>query len=300
MSATYATLAQLRAELDTRDTDTSTDEEMIRALAYCTDRIDRAIESYTFFPMLDTLLCDSTYFTDEHTMRLDKPVLEVTSLTGFDGEAKTQWNKQPSTLSAADYRLDPLNNTPALRIVWLALYDAYLDGAVFSNRTQYVYINGVVGYHSNYGTAWVSSTDTLQANINATSTTLSVNDADGADALTNSPRFSPGNLIRINSEYMAILAVNGSTNELTVKRGLYGSTAASHVATDTIDTYQVEPAINRACYRWAAQLIGERGNFAVLQVDALGGTTRFPVDMPGEVKAVLHRYPHLYNGGIGV
>lgn len=78
----------------------------------------------------------------------------------------------------------------------------------------------------------VSDDNTLQANINDSVTSLTVNDAsefyDPADYTENSI------YIEIGSEIMEVTAINTSTNVLTVTRAQWGTAAASHTAGDEI------------------------------------------------------------------
>ena len=70
--------------------------------------------------------------------------------------------------------------------------------------------------------------DTLGADIGST----------GATSITvTTAVFQPGHVIKIDSEYLWVYAVNGTT--LTVTRGFYGSTAATHSNAATIDIITV-------------------------------------------------------------
>ena len=69
-----------------------------------------------------------------------------------------------------------------------------------------------------------------------TTTTLNgaINDSTTSVVYTGSDVFSVGDIIRIDSEYMDVTAVNAGTNTLTVTRGHVNSDAASHADTEAI------------------------------------------------------------------
>ena len=119
--------------------------------------------------------------------------------------------------------------------------------------------------------------------MSSSATTLNVSDG---------TLFSIGQLIRIESEYLAITAI--STNALTVVRAIRGSTAASHVQTTAIDIWKPEPAIVRAASRWAAYISKRQGHFQTVTIDGLGGATQFPQDMPKEVENILNELPNIH------
>lgn len=97
--------------------------------------------------------------------------------------------------------------------------------------------------------------------LSSGATTLTVSDADGTDVDGVSPRFQVGHLLRIESEYLRVIAVDTGTNQLTVQRGVHGTTAASHAQDTAIETYQPVPAIRDLCMRYAELLYRSIGIF---------------------------------------
>jgi hypothetical protein len=84
-------------------------------------------------------------------------------------------------------------------------------------------VSGIWGWHDDWSRAWKASGDTLQAVIDAEATTLLVSAADGDDAEGEAPRFQAGQLVRIDEEYLRVLAVTvnaESDDALTVLRGI--------------------------------------------------------------------------------
>jgi hypothetical protein len=154
-----------------------------------------------------------------------------------------------------------------------------------------LYVTGVWGWHADYTHAW-EAVDALQANINASVTSLTVADADGADLDGFTPRFSPGNLIQIDSEWMDVNAVNITTNTLTVRRGVNGSTAAAHTSSTAISTYHVDDRIQRITARQAALMIARQGAFQVETLDGVGVIT-YPQDLLPELRATLTEFAYV-------
>ena len=153
---------------------------------------------------------------------------------------------------------------------------------------SYVFITGTWGYQSDFSEAWPEY-DTLQADITAAALTGTVEDANGTDPFGFTPRFSPGALVKIDSEYMELTAVNTTTNVLTWRRGVHGTTAAAHLSAASVQVWQVEDSIRRICQRQAAMMYARRGAFQVETLDGIG-TISFPQDLLSEMRAVLQEY----------
>lgn len=154
-----------------------------------------------------------------------------------------------------------------------------------------VFVTGTWGWHSDYANAW-EAVDALAAGINASVTSITVADADGADLDGFTPRFSPGNLIQIGSEWMMVNAVNTTTNALTVRRGVNGSTAASHLISAAVSTYHVDDRISRITARQAALLYARIGAFQVETLDGVGVVT-YPQDLLMELRATLQDFAYV-------
>jgi hypothetical protein len=122
-------------------------------------------------------------------------------------------------------------------------------------------VTGKWGWHDRWAEAWRSSSDTVQNNpLSSGATTITVADADGTDAENESPRFQVGHLLKIENEYLRVLAVNTATNVLTVLRGVNGTTAASHSQNTAISVYQPALDAMQLNLRWASWLYKEPDN----------------------------------------
>jgi hypothetical protein len=119
--------------------------------------------------------------------------------------------------------------------------------------------------HDDWGNAWVDSLDEVEdaAGINASVTTITVTNVDGANVNTDSPRFSAGMLIKIESEWCEVAAAtNSTTDTLTVKRGSLGSTAATHAKDTKIYTFQPHKAVMGAIMAYVHWRYNQKNNRA--------------------------------------
>jgi hypothetical protein len=106
---------------------------------------------------------------------------------------------------------------------------------------------GIWGYADDRDEAWEDSLDEVEDNpLTSGATEVTVNDADGASSTGTAPRFMAGQLLRIQSEYFEVSAVNTTTNKLTVVRARNGTTAASHVQNTQIDVWRPPEPVRAA------------------------------------------------------
>lgn len=284
----YATREQVRDELKAESSDTSGDANVDEYRREATERIDRFFP-YRFVPVLDTLnlLLQSDAF-DRYAgqLLLPRPVLAVSSVTDTDGSTLTLWDGQRSTFEDADLMTDPADSTPYVKLQRMS------GGSPISwTGTGLVTIEGYFGYHRDYANAFISSGDTVQDNPLASGATeITVQDADGEDGQAYSPRFSPGQVIRIEDEFYVVEDVDADTEKLTVTPGALGTTEAAHAQNTAIEIFKPETSIVRACRRWASYMHTRRGRFDNYTIDELGAT-KLPADIPDEVKNILDRYP---------
>jgi hypothetical protein len=155
-----------------------------------------------------------------------------------------------------------------------------------------VQVTGEWGWHEDYDNAF-DSVDTVQdaGGINASVTSITVADADGVNLDNETPRFSAGNLIKIGSELMDVVATNTTTNVLTVRRARNGTTAAAHALNAAISVYSVDEVVNRVAARQAALLYARKGAFQVEAVDGVG-VVSYPQDLLTELRAVLTEFQY--------
>lgn len=297
MTIPYATLAQAQTELSAQNTAATTEalNYLQQALFFVSDRINKEFPIgdvpglyMEFAPRVDTRYYDAygIHINDfERLLFLDYPLLSPTMVTISNNEL---------TLNT-QYVPEPRNNTPIASLRRKAASFGWAAGwGVPSIEWQdAIQVTGVWGFRTRYAMeGWLASLDSIQnvGGINASATSITVTDADGANGNGITPRFSPGALLLIETEYLLVTAVNTTSNVLTVRRGMNGSTAASHAQSTAINLWQAEDAIVRATLRWVDLLYARRGAFDKTTFDGMS-TTEFPEDMPGDVSAILRSIP---------
>jgi len=261
MDRWYISLDALKTDIG--ETGTSNDAKLKRYI----DRASAAIERLTgkqFIPSIETRYFDVPRDSAE-SLLVDKDLLSVTALSDDDGE-----------ITSAQYWLYPLNWSPKHSIV--------LDG----DARTWVYDddpNKVISVLGAWG--WTDDTVdtglTLGAAIADTTTTSVMASASGAEV---------GWTLLIDSEQLKVTAVSGTA--LTVKRGVNGTTAATHLDTSTINRYIVPEDVEQACALLASSYNVTTPQAGVSSIkigeysQAFGGTNSIDV-----VKQLLSAYMSL-------
>lgn len=126
--------------------------------------------------------------------------------------------------------------TRTIKLINSALWDMSV-----TNYEGAIEIIGEWGYHDRPSQRWKLSGSELQADIDAVQTTLTVDDADGTGIWGDAPRFSEGQLIKIDDEWLSIrdiaIGTDPNPDTLTVLRGMQGTTAAIHTAAATVSIW---------------------------------------------------------------
>jgi hypothetical protein len=189
--------------------------------------------------------------------------LSATTITLADG----------TVLTGSDYLALPRGKTPSYHLL-LKDSTSYRWNEYEDDPEGAVSILGVWGWHPDYTSAWVTGS-TLNGAINASVTSITV---------TSGSLFSAGHLLKIDSEYLRITAVSGTT--LTVTRGANGSTAAAHDDGAVVYYWQPFEMVTQAAARWAAFLVSRDGAFTQATFDGVT-TVTYPTDTPGDVLGFL-------------
>jgi hypothetical protein len=212
-------------------------------------------------------------------LKVDDDLLEVNTLTTGNGTV---------TVLPADILLkcgNGYNRMPYDRIELAS--NGTTTVFTFSGTAQKANaVTGIWGYHDAWSHAWLDSLDTVEGGgITASATSLTVNDADGADANGLTPRFKIQGLIKIGTEYLYVTARDTATNVLTVTRGVNGSTAAIHAADVSIYVYQPITDVVQMVKRLAAWMYGQKDSpFFEAQTNAQLGTVTIPAAVPVDVR----------------
>ena len=284
---TYEDLVEYQ-NLDADGDITLSEAEIDELRNYCTIA-SRQVDLYTnrqFYPRSEVRYYDWPE-GDLGVLYIDEDLLEVDELTT---------DNDNTTISSDDYflmRSGSYNETPYNRIV----LNQNGDNTTFEysdthQRSQKV--DGIWGYHGQWDDAWRDSDDTVQnaGGITAADTTIEVADADGDDSHGFAPRFKVQQLIKIGDEYLYILDKDETSDELTVRRGVNGTTASAHSNGDDIDVYQPMDDIYRAARRIAAWLYSQRDApmTRTIQRTETGITVELPEGLPRDVELTLQNY----------
>ena len=254
---------------------------------YCTlasRMFDGACQRH-FYPRIDTLEFDHP---PDDTRLLLRPhdLLAVSTFTT---------NNTSTSVTSGQYFLmcgHSYNHTPYDRIVMKS--DSTRPNLLYSGTVQQANaVTGTWGYHDDWANAWQDSGDTLQAAVSSTTaTTITIGNADGADIYGLTPRFKVQQLLKIDSEYCYVSGKNTTTNALTLRRGVNGSTAATHDNGSTVYVYRVMEDVETAVRRLAKWLYDARAasySDELTTVDATGNT-RIPANAPALVHLIARRY----------
>lgn len=285
----YATLAQAKLQLQANATIgvEQAERRLLDLIRVASRRVDSIMNPYAkrevFAPHIATRtlrIVPTDVNSHDGTLRLTESLLALDSVT-LGGSALTAVEAWPAGVTPIE----------TLRLTewctnWYDLpnYDAGVSGPLV------VTITGTWGLHRDYANAW-QAVDTLQAAIaTTTATTFTVASAAGNDTFGIAPRLSPGNLVRIDDEMMEVSSV--ATNTITVRRGVNGSTAATHGNGATVETFIVEEPVRYAVARQAGLMTSRYGAYTTVEVTGAGSEIRYPTDLLIELRAVLSEYQY--------
>lgn len=281
----YATLAQAKGEL--KATGTVDDAKLLENIRQASVRIDRLFHSRRpyFAPWNEARIFpvdgyhvnsyDNTFYFGENLLALT--ALSIGSDTITVPTIANVWPTSPSP-----YKTLRLTSSGG------AWYDYCESGDCTAPLTTT--ITGVWGFHRDYSNAW-QDVDSITADITAGATSFIVNDADGADAWGVTPRLSAGNVVKLDSEYMEVTATNTTTNVVSVKRAIHGTTAAAHTTGARVYVWDTEEAVRRAVERQAAYMYARRGAYESSNITDVG-QINFPADLLAELRGVVAGYAY--------
>jgi hypothetical protein len=262
MASDYCDRTQLKAYLDMGTTAHSDDGLLDSLIRRASRGIDRFCRRW-FYEWTDTREFD---YPGRTKLYLDADLLGCTTLT-IDGTANTDYKLRPQNVDAKQ---------------WIEM--TYGSGSTFewSDTPQdAITVLGEWGWHDDYANAWGSSGDTVQntTEITAAGTALTVND--GAN-------FAVRQTLKIESEQLLVTAVSGAN--LTVTRGINGTTAATHANATAISIYRPPYDIVHLAIRLAGWYYKQKdAPFGRTATPALG-IVESPVAMPVDIQEALKQY----------
>lgn len=281
----YATLADAHIEIKVSEDDATEDVAILRMLDVASNRI-AALWGHPFEPYRRTLpvrIEPQRIQSVERLFKVDKWFLTLNSVTVYNTALTVGTQVEAYINGYPPYRALRLKDTAN---DW---YYTWAD----RDYAPLVLIGADWGYHPRYSLdAWQDSGDSVQdgGGINATVTTVTVTDADGTDWANRTPRFSAGQLIRIDTEWLRVMATDTTANTLTVRRGENGSTAAVHANAAQIDSYYPPDDVRQVVARQAGLLYKRRGAYDIPQGD-FGGAA-YPRDLEVMLLDVLQAYTY--------
>lgn len=283
----YATLDDAKSTMRaSSSSDTVNDPIVLRNLRVVSRRIDRIFASRRpyFAPWIETrefLVTPERVNSAEQTFLFADPLLALTAVT-----VGTEALVVNSTVKAWPPLTTPMRQ---LRLISPGLsWYGYCDS---NGDPLRVIISGTWGYHRDWSNAFLAVTTLGAAIATTTVTSVTLTDIDGVDAYGRQPWISAGSLLQIDSEWLEVVATNTTTNVATVRRGVNGSTAATHLNAAAVSVYQPEEDIRDVVARQAGFKYARRGAYETVTVADLG-TVQFPADLLGELRATLSGYAY--------
>lgn len=277
----YATLDDVKKSAQI--TGTTDDDVAMRNLRTVSRRVDRLYRSPLpyFAPHINTKhfrIEPTRINTLDYTYRLPWPLLSLTAVTLADTALTVGTQVEAWPTVDSPFKL--------LRMMdgwtWYSYSTSDYEPALIK-------VTGIWGWHHDYSNAWLGVTTLAAAIATTTITSITVTDIDGTDAYGRAPWLSPGSLLQIDSEWLEVTAVDTGTNVATVRRGVNGSTAATHDNASTVSVYQVEEDIRDVVTRQAAFKYARRGAYESITITDLGAI-QFPTDLLHELKSTIAGY----------
>lgn len=273
MPNSYANLGEFKGSLVAGVTITSHDTRLRELL----EGVSRVVEQYCgrhFHSQTAT-----RYFSGNGEARLTLPwdLVAITTLK----EDTTDNATYDNTWATTDYILGPYDVAPTgrayltnTRPYWFIEVDTRSTGSesAFAKGQRRFELAGKFGF----GESSFDSTGTVNETYTATDLTLTVSDG---------TLFAIGQTILIESEQLYITAI--SSNDLTVQRGVNGTTAATHASSTAISIIEYPDPIREAVLLEAGLLLETRGYRRQLGNFETGIITPFGRTFSAETKMKL-------------
>jgi hypothetical protein len=260
------------------------DDSLLVGYAGWAGRIFDQLTRRHFYPLKATRYYDHPA-DDDRVLKLDEDLLQVVTFTTNNGD---------DTVLATNYYLmcgQAYNLTPYDRIALKR--DGTQPVLLYSGTPQRANaVTGMWGYHEDWGNAWQDSNDTIQTTggISAAATSITVADADGQDIYGLTPRFRVQRLLKIEDEYCYVTGRDTGNNTLTVRRGVNGTTAATHAKDTVIYIYRPMRDIIQVSLRLATWLYKLKDAPFEKQAFPGMGAVTIPARLPPDVEMVVARY----------
>ena len=209
-------------------------------------------------------------------LTLDADLLELEELLNGDG----------LPLPPDGVLCEPANLYPrqSLRLSDPAL--CWLPGPQ-GRREQAISVTGIWGWHPDYSNAW-QPLDHLTAALDNSSASITVTDPAGPDENDMTPRFQPGQLLRLDTEYLLCTGAEASTQTLLLRRAQNGTAAAAHENGSLLYVYRPPARIVQCATRIATWLYRQKDANVFDKTTILNtGLAITPAALPTDAREML-------------
>ena len=172
-------------------------------------------------------------------------------------------------ITSTDYKLYPLNSTPKNKMTLLHTHYVWQPDTN-GNPNGAISLNGIWGYHEDYGDAWDTVTTLSTAITTAGQTTVTVPTG----------TIAAGDFLKIDSEFIYVKSVAVSTTDtITMDRGVNGSTATTHLISAPVYRWAPMPDVEMLTRRAAVAYTKLRANPIGETINVDGITYSTPKDV---------------------
>lgn len=285
---TYCNLEQAKNEL--KATSTINDDLLLQYIITSSTRMNMYVQSNLYYSepyflpyrgIKKIRMTSDNVSSQINVLDMGVPMLQLTSVAIEGTDVSSNVRAYPHDTISPFWKLEMKKTSSWWR---------YCSSSTNAYPSAYAVVTGVWGWHGDYANAWLD-VDTVQnvGGISSSATTLIVADVDGSNEYGFAPRISVADYIRLGDEIMWVVATNTTTNVVTVKRAVLGTTASAHAQGTSVRVYQQMPEIVRVASRQTAFTYARQGSFQTQTLDGVG-VISMPVDLLTELKAVLYRF----------
>ncbi len=273
MTNLYCDLSTFKARMGISGT--SDDAALLTLLEHVSRAIDTHCNRF-FYVKTETRYYDGC----RSPLALDQDLAAVTALATDDNGDGAAWE---TAWAATDYELLPLNGSPKSAIAvtpWGKKAD-FLPG-----QRKALQVAGRWGYEE--------TTEDSGADINEGGAFSS---SDATLTVTDGTKFKTGQTIKIESEQLYISAISG--NNLTVKRGVNGTAAASHADASDIMIVRYPAPVVEACLALAGRAWRRKDlQFVVSPLERPGAGPGPLAEVDPEARSLLAPYRRVAFGAV--
>jgi len=279
----YCTLAFAKAEQDVSKTSKTLDDTQIFGyIAAVSMRIDALLQPNKklsqrpfFAPYIESRVVQIRSFlvnTPNNTLDMNMYLLELTTVLAGTEDVTSKVSGYVSGYPPYD-KLQITTDSDT----WYGLECSPVIRRVYPNPLT---VTGQWGWHGDWSNAFTATSLLAAAIVTTTAVTFTVTAGQGV-------LFSPGHMLKIDTEYMEVTSV--STDTLTVTRGVNGSTAATHLIAAPVSILQIPDDIQRVVARQADTLYSRRGSHSVQMLTQVG-IVQYPQDLVQELLNTVDSY----------